>query len=56
MRPKGTSQIVDSKVYTLLKICIEISAIPPLTALSPQRFERPDILKRINAASRELPN
>ena len=28
--------------------------IPPLTELRPQRFDRPDILKRLNAASRRL--
>lgn len=28
--------------------------IPPLTALRPERFDRPDILKQLNAASRKL--
>ena len=28
--------------------------IPPLTELRPERFDRPDILKRLNAASRRL--
>ena len=27
---------------------------PPLTGLRPERFDRPDILKRLNAASRRL--
>jgi Fic family protein len=31
-----------------------MSEIRPLTALKPSRFERPDILKQLNAASRAL--
>jgi Fic family protein len=31
-----------------------MSGIPPLTALHPARFERPDILKKLTAASRRL--
>ncbi len=31
-----------------------MTEIPPLTALRPDRFDRPDILKRLNAASRQL--
>ncbi|MFN7136239.1 MAG: hypothetical protein ACK4MU_01775 [Thermomonas sp.] len=29
-------------------------SLPPLSALDPARFDRPDILKRLNAASRAL--
>ena len=28
--------------------------IPPLTALNPARFDRPDSLKKLTAASRQL--
>lgn len=31
-----------------------MTEIPPLTALRPDRFDRPDILKQLNAASRKL--
>jgi len=31
-----------------------MTPIPPLTALRPERFDRPDILKQLNAASRKL--
>jgi Fic family protein len=31
-----------------------MAEIPPLTALRPERFDRPDILKQLNAASRRL--
>lgn len=31
-----------------------MTSIQPLTALRPERFDRPDILKRLNAASRKL--
>lgn len=31
-----------------------MTEIPPLTDLRPERFDRPDILKRLNAASRRL--
>jgi hypothetical protein len=31
-----------------------MTEIPPLTSLAPARFDRPDILKSLNAASRQL--
>jgi hypothetical protein len=31
-----------------------MAEIPPLTSLAPSRFDRPDILKALNAASRQL--
>jgi Fic family protein len=31
-----------------------MTGIPPLTSLRPERFDRPDILKQLNAASRKL--
>jgi Fic family protein len=31
-----------------------MTTIPPLTELRPERFDRPDILKRLNGASRQL--
>jgi Fic family protein len=31
-----------------------MAALPPLTALNPARFDRPDILKKVSAASRQL--
>jgi len=41
-------------LYTSRRKHIAVIEIPPLTQLEPARFDRPDILKALTAASRQL--
>jgi Fic family protein len=47
---------IEKRIFlcTLPRTCKEMADIPPLTSLRPDRFDRPDILKQLNAASRKL--